>query len=559
MEEKTVVINQIGYLPKQKKTVIFKQGNLGEHFQVIEVKSETIVYTGQLSRKLESKPAKEEVWIGDFSELEAEGEYKIITPTGEESYTFVIGQFIYKQVFQDAVRFFYLQRCGEEISEAYGDKWAHPACHTTLARIYGSDKKIEVTGGWHDAGDYGRYIVATSKAVADLMLAYKANPEAFDEEFNVPRKDKQIPYILEEIKGQLIWMLKMQDKHSGGVYHKVTCARFPSYDTMPQDEQEELIVCPISTAATGTFTAVMAMAYEVYQKIDDQLAEQCLSAARQAWKYLMDTPESNFKNPEDIVTGEYGGKSDLEERYWAAAQLFKATGEEQYKYQAEEYAIREELIQSEQDEIKEIEQELEKNASERKLIFAYDWSATGAYGDKAYLHANGANPEVCTKIIKRMKQKGDYLLRQANQDGYGICSTDKIYLWGSNMYILMLGLFLKDVYEIDKKEAYIEQVSKYIDYCFGLNPLNLCYITGYGTVYPKHPHHRPSIAKQSTIPGMLVGGANKWLADPIAQEYLKETTAAKCYLDHEESYGTNEVDIYWNSMLVRILAELKMV
>ena len=551
MEKTTVVINQIGYLPKQKKTVIFKQGNVGEHFKVIEVKSGSIVYTGQLSRRLESKPAKEEVWIGDFSELEAEGEYKIITQAGEESYPFTIGKFIYKQVFQDAVRFFYLQRCGEEISEAYGDKWAHPACHTTLARIYGSNKKIEVTGGWHDAGDYGRYIVATSKTVADLMLAYEANPEAFNQEFDVPRKDKQLPYILEEIKGQLIWMLKMQDQESGGVYHKVTCARFPGHHTMPQDEQEELIVCPISTNATGTFAAVMAMAYEVYQKVDNQLAEQCLSAARQAWKYLMDTPTSKFKNPEGIITGEYGSKSDLEERYWAAAQLFKATGEVQYKEQAEEYAKREELVELEQDEIKEMEQE--------KLIFAYGWSATGAYGDKAYLSANGANPEVCTKIMRRMKQKGDYLLRQAHQDGYGIYSSEKIYLWGSNMYILMLGLFLKDVYEIDKKEAYIEQASHYIDYCFGLNPLNLCYITGYGTVYPKHPHHRPSMAKQIAIPGMLVGGANEWLADPVAQEYLKETPAAKCYLDHEESFGTNEVDIYWNSMLVRILAELKMV
>ena len=35
------------------------------------------------------------------------------------------------------------------------------------------------TGGWHDAGDYGRYIVAGTKTVMDLLLAYKKCPEKF--------------------------------------------------------------------------------------------------------------------------------------------------------------------------------------------------------------------------------------------------------------------------------------------------------------------------------------------------------------------------------------------
>ncbi|HAU86842.1 MAG TPA: glycoside hydrolase, partial [Lachnospiraceae bacterium] len=65
------------------------------------------------------------------------------------------------------------------ITEELGGKFAHGDCHQAKARIYGTEDYMDVSGGWHDAGDYGRYVVATSKAVADLMIAYQANPDAF--------------------------------------------------------------------------------------------------------------------------------------------------------------------------------------------------------------------------------------------------------------------------------------------------------------------------------------------------------------------------------------------
>ncbi len=535
MSKNNIIVNQIGYLPSQKKFVLFKQGRIGESFVVVRVEDEKEVYRGKINTKLYSEAAKEEVYIGEFSQLELEGKYEIINERNEKSYPFMIKEQVYKEPFKDLVRFFYMQRCGEEIPQGYGDKWAHPACHLGLGRIYGSHQRVDVSGGWHDAGDYGRYTVATSKAVADLLLAYEANPKAFNIDFNVPRREKEMPYILEEIKRQLIWLFKMQNLDNGGVYHKVTCAKFPSYDCMPQDEKEELIVCPISTAATGTFTAVMAMAYDTYKEIDKELAKNCLKAAKKAWKYLMNAPESNFRNPEGIITGEYGGESDLEERYWAAAELFRVTGELEFDKVAKSYAIKDDLM------------------------FAYGWSAVGAYGDKAYLRAEHVDEQVCRIIKDRIIERAKCLLKAAKQDGYGIEPSGKMYIWGSNMYISMLAVFLQDAYEIEQNDAYLEQARRYMDYCFGMNPLNICYITGHGSHYPKHLHHRPSIAQKENVPGMLAGGASAYLADPIAKRQLQGVPAAKCYLDHEESYGTNESDIYWNSMIVYALARLDVV
>ena len=53
---------------------------------------------------------------------------------------------------------------------------------------------------------------------------------------------------------------------------------------------------------------------------------------------------------------------------------------------------------------------------------------------------------------------------------------------------------------------------------------------------------------------MLVGGVNSDLADPAAQQYLADAPPAKCYIDSEGSYSTNEITIYWNSPLIYLLS-----
>lgn len=54
--------------------------------------------------------------------------------------------------------------------------------------------------------------------------------------------------------------------------------------------------------------------------------------------------------------------------------------------------------------------------------------------------------------------------------------------------------------------------------------------------------------------GMLVGGVNANKEDSAAKAYLATTPSAKCYVDHSESYSTNEIAIYWNSPLTYLLS-----
>ena len=324
--EAPINVNQVGYRTDALKKAVVRGQGAADEFELINAETKAVAYKGKLSAAVENTTADETNRIADFSEFNEPGKYYIKCGTLDDSYPFEISDNVYGKLLEDSVKMLYLQRCGSEIQDA---EFGHKACHTDMATIYGTDTKIDVTGGWHDAGDYGRYTVAAAKAVADLLYAYDANPDLFGDKSGIPESGNNVPDILDETRYELEWMLKMQAS-DGGVYHKVSCAVFPGY-VMPTEETAPLLVTPVSSTATADFCASMAMASEFYKKYDKDFADKCLKAAEKSWAYLEAHPEFNFKNPgEDIVTGEYGDVTDKDERYWAAAQMFRATGDEKY-------------------------------------------------------------------------------------------------------------------------------------------------------------------------------------------------------------------------------------
>ncbi len=533
-----IVIDQIGYLPEATKEAVFINGQEGEYFQVVDIEEKKVVYTGKLDKKGYSVADEQESCIGDFSMVTKPGHYKVIGDKGE-SYAFSIGQDVYKEVFNAAMKFFYYQRCGTKLTEEYAGAWKHDACHTEKATIYGTDKKIDVSGGWHDAGDYGRYVVPIAKTVADLMLAYESNPEAFGDDLEIPESGNGVPDVLDEVKYQLEWLLKMQDPESGGVYHKVTCRDFPGF-VKPEEETDELIVCPITTTATGDFAAAMSIGYTTYKTINPDFANQCLQAAESAWTYLEQTPPMIVSNPEGIVTGAYDDGYDYDERIWANVELFRATGDLKYHKLLEGVAPGLE--------------------NEKMEEVCYGWRDVITYAMDRYLSCMEADEEICKVLLDYKQRYIEALLEQMQQDPYHITNEASDYYWGSNMYILGRGMLLDEAYQKDKENQILRNYAiEQVHYCLGKNPLNRVYVTGYGSLYPQNPHHRLSIAAKQTIPGMLVGGANKYLDDACAKEKLNAQPAGKCYIDDYESYSTNEVAIYWNSSLVYALAKLRLV
>ncbi|MGN0496499.1 MAG: glycoside hydrolase family 9 protein [Lachnospiraceae bacterium] len=532
VEPPKIKVNQLGYGTKAMKTVTFSDLK-DKEFQVVNADTNEVAFEGEMSDAKHSEGADEDVCVGDFSKLQDEGTYKIVS-NGEESYSFVISDDPYGDSFDAIVNMFYLQRCGMELTEGYAGTFCHPACHTGDATLYGSSKTIEATGGWHDAGDYGRYVVPGAKAVADLLLAYENNPKAFSDDMGIPESGNGVSDILDEAKYELDWMLKMQ-KDTGGVYHKVTCKVFPE-TVMPEEETDELIACTVSATASGDFAAVMAMASRVYGNCKDpelqKYGETCLEASKKAYSYLSENlKKSGFVNPSGVVTGEYPDGECIDEYFWAAAELYKTTNDKAY--------------------IEDIAEHLD----EIENFSGFGWADVGGFGSYALLTSEGASKadkEVYKTVHDAFIEAADSVVTASKDNPYMI-NRDLAFEWGSNMGIANDGMMLILANEVEENDDYTAYAKHNLDYLLGMNATGYCFVTGVGTQYPEHPHHRPSQATGVCVPGMLVGGPNSNLEDPYAASVCKDMPAAKCYIDNDQSYSMNEVTIYWNSPLVYLM------
>lgn len=513
-----------------QKTVIFSGECRDDEFEVVNALYDKAVFTGKIGAVKYDPYCGKKVRCGDFSGVTETGCYYIRTLSCGKSYSFTIAQDVYNDLITDMVRMMYLQRCGTALDKKYAGIFAHIPCHTDMAFLYGTNVGRDVSGGWHDAGDYGRYTVAAALTAAEMMLAYETIPELFSDDTNIPESANGIPDILDEVKYGLDWLFKMQDS-SGGVYHKATCAGFPGF-VMPEEERDRLILCPLSKTATGSFAAVMAMACDCIKGIDREYAQRCLSAAEKAWDFLMSGKgELITQNPDGIITGAYENSSCINETYWAAAQLYKATGAPQYR------------------------QVFDSIAAE-KVLTGFGWENVGGLGNIAYLSLDDelADSAISAKIRSEIIGGAQRHISVADSGGYAV-ATDN-YCWGSNSQIAGSGMNLMMAFSLTHDRKYYNYASEQLAYLLGKNPLDICFVTGYGTRSPCHPHHRPSIARGAAAKGMLVGGANSNMQDELTRSRFQNSSPSLCYIDHRESYSTNEIDTYWNTLVVLLSAYL---
>ncbi len=517
-----IVCSQTGFLPASVKTATLRgeAAHGAGVFEVADAGTGEVVLEGQGSGLIDNALSGEELRVLDFSELTDPGTYEL-TVDGAEPVLIEIGDGVYDGLAGSVLRFFDLARCGAEVDDG---SYGHPACHTSPAVLYeNEDETRDVQGGWHDAGDYGRYAVSGAKAAADLLLAF--------EDF-CPEEPGAFSGIPDIVRPELEWLLRMQEP-DGGVHHKVTCASFPG-SVMPEEETDRLVLMPVSTAATGDFAAVMAIAARVYRDDrcpDKAFAERCREAAVLAWSYLGSHPSDpvGFKNPEGITTGEYPDSSDADERLWAAAELLRTTGEEAY---AEALSLPGDGISGAE----------------------FGWADVSGYAVYAALRGADSGSPVHEAARRALEEAAEEALKKSLGDGYGAALAAEDYVWGSNMGAANKGMLLIMAARACENEEYEAAAEKQLSYLLGNNTNGVCYVTGFGSSSPEHPHHRPSQAKGAAEPGMLVGGPDASLEDPFAKNVLAGRAPAACWADSDQSYSTNEVAIYWNSPLVFLLA-----
>lgn len=558
-----IYINQAGYLPGSVKTVILaeKAGN-----QVIPdslpAKMVRFFHLGDakciLEREAEyfgfDKDSGDFIWRADFSELTQEGDYQIGDEKGERV-PFHISNDIYDNLNQILCKALYYQRCGVELKEEYAGIFKRKSCHENKAVLledyeklnekdYGEIRQFDVRGGWHDAGDYGKYTTAAATALAHLFYAYQFFPDSFRASLHIPESGNSMPDILNECLYELRWLLKMQ-MADGCVCHKLTSMRHANF-VMPHEDKRQMILFPASTMAAADFAAIMALACRIYEPYDKSFARQALKAAERAWDWLERHPEFiGFQNPEGCNTGDYADDDDRDERLWAATELYQTTGEREYLVSAMEYV---------------------KKVTD---LTTMGWNdVTGFAGWAFQAEKNNPKTEKTTsdEMVLQLRfrqaflEKAEGILKLMQKSGYFAAMESEDYGWGSNMVLMNRAMVLGTAYLLEPKADYRYAVVRLMDYLLGVNATGYSYITAVGRYSCQNPHNRVTVSDgiQYTIPGFVVGGANAHPVDEKAEWLIAPSTSPmKCFLDIWECYSLNEITIYWNSPAIFAAAFLE--
>lgn len=522
-------LNQVGYRPGDTKIAVFRDTEPDTQFKVTKASTGAQVMSGKTFGSCSGGGSGETVSYGDFSELTEPGEY-IVKADRQKSFVVTVADDVYDDLFRDVLKMLYLQRCGIELPEEAAGACSHSVCHTETATVYGGTETFEVSGGWHDAGDYGRYAVSGAKAAADLLLAYEMNPKAFGDDTGIPESGNGVPDVLDEARWELEWLMKVQ-RDDGAVYHKITGLNFD--ETVMADECSlPLFAMPVSATAAGDTAAVLFIGARLFGKYDKDFAAQCLERAMLSLSWAEEHAEDEgFVNPPDVLTGEYPDENALDEYLWALCEGFKTSAD------------------------KEIGQKISGFDMSRVPVNGLGWADVTDYAYYAYLTSRKTDSSTAKLFKENLIAEADRIVATAAEDCYG-SSIDGAYPWGSNMTIANNGVILLMAQKLVKGGAYTATARGQLDYLLGRNTTSYCFVSGYGTLYPEHPHHRPSQAAGEAPKGMLAGGPNSNLEDPYAQQTLKKAAPAACYKDSDQSYSTNEVAIYWNSPLVWLLSGL---
>jgi endoglucanase len=536
-----IKVDQVGYLPSASKVALVSTA--AQRFAVKRASDGAIVFQGRLASPIHDADTGDTVQAADFSPMRMPGTYYLDVPGVGRSWNFAIGPDVFSRPYYLAMRAFYGQRCGTAVdlgTEFPGYK--HAACHRSGAFDPSSGKqgRRDNVGGWHDAGDYGRYLPSSSIATGTLLWSWELFAAQLKPiSLNIPESGNGTPDILNETRWDLEWMLKMQDS-DGGVWHKQTSAKFPGF-IMPEADTAPALVIGTgsepykSTCATAGLAAVAAMAARVYKPFDAAFAAVNLAAARKAWEWADAHPDVTFRNPAGISTGEYGDTHCGDERLWAAAELWRTTGETAYeRYFTRHYG---EYLPT-----------LQSPAGE-------GWRDMAPMGLWAYAFDQRGDSRVAGEIRRRLLQAAREVAARTRRSAYRVSMTAKDYVWGSNGVAANYGMQLLIAYRIKTEPAFAEAAADDLHYLLGRNTFSLSWVTQVGANPYRHPHHRPSGADNNVEPwpGLLSGGPNANRQDAFTRA-LPPRPPAKVYGDDQDSYASNEVAINWQAMLVFVLA-----
>lgn len=544
-------LNQVGMYPKQEKTAVLEGTTKAKQFTITNAKTGKVAIKADVVRTSVSPWSKKERTVIDFSSLTEPGTYTL--KCGDETATFTIKSDALHELTVAALKSFYLNRSGMAIERTYAGEYARPLGHPdTLVYVHpaaaslGRPEGTTISSplGWYDAGDFNKYIVNSAFSVGIVLASYEQNKQSFDAlKANIPESGNRTADVLDELMYNLKWMLTMQDPYDGGVYHKLTTPSFEAF-IMPAECKQKRYVVQKSTAATLDFAAVMAQAARIYKGNPDYpgFSEQASKAAIAAYGwaerfpdmlYLQGRMSEMFKPA--VSTGEYGDRNLEDEWFWAATELYLLTGDKWFAGVADQYRPRHFTTPV---------------WGDVRTLGAYDWMMHRPQSPVAQ--------ECKQQLLAACDRMIATTATSAFQTPNG--NSPREFGWGCLAETFCAnGLSLLYAYRLTGDSKYLKAAQQDADYILGRNATGYCYVTGFGTKSPMHPHHRLSASDniEKPFPGMLVGGPNPGQQDKENVKNYPSSQPDESYTDVTDSYASNEIAINWSASLLAMLGWLE--
>jgi endoglucanase len=555
-----VRVNTVGYVQGRAKvaTVVLPAGMAtldNTEARVVDISGNTLWTCTMTGPQTDRDFNNSVYYLADFSAFDEPGTYTISVPglgagDAASSAPFLIAPNALQNALTVAVTGMYGQRCGTAVHITIGaDTWKHDACHqhdaTSLKYLTGVDMPFKSVGGWHDAGDFGKYTNNGAFSVGIMLAAWEwFTPTLSTLSFPIPEHGKTadggatpMPDFLWEAKWELDWLLTAQAASgNGGVPDKLSGLNFENYGTMPDADGQPRYLSGVGTAMTADFVAVMAAAARVYKDYAPTDAANYLAAAQQSYAFLQANsgpavaPNDDPNSASNVFNTGHYAESDPDNRIWAAAELWETTGDP------------------------DVLKDFENRAGNKTFASDFDWANVQNLGLYTYLLSQRPDKDsrdatIVANMTASLVSVADALVTIANGNIFGRAIGNSYY-WGSNGAVGRSAMTLAAANALSPDPKYLDAIQMQVDFLLGRNYYDRSQVTMIGYHPPVNPHHGPSVGDTvaDPWPGLVVGGANSTATQVPKSDYD--------WVDSSADYELNEIAINWNTPFIFATAAL---
>lgn len=379
---------------------------------------------------------------------------------------------------------------------------------------------VDVSGGYHDAGDHLKFSNTMGYSCTNLAWSYFENPGSYKE----TGSEDHLLYILKKMCDYFMKVTYLDD--SGNVIafcymvgddqdHNIWTA--PEVQTQNRPTYWADASNP-SVDASGHMAAALAATSLAFRDKNADYADACLKYANALEKFTEKYPKATYEG-----IGSYYSCGNIEDKVawsdlWCA--IANNNGKLPDSYQA---------------------QYTPSNGVYNGSIYdywVYSWDKVwGGYSALLY----SMDPQKYSAHGSELVFDMDQLVGNKNQAYYPVGGG-----WGASRYNCAWQMYaLTYAKYTSGQDKYNEYAQGQMDYLLGNNPANRSYLIGFGDSYPQHIHHRAANPDKDTakyiLYGTLVGGP---------------TDANGSYDDNTNSYSCTEPALDYNGCFALAIAGL---